>query len=280
MMQQLGEVLKKATGFLQSKNILEPRLSAEWLLCDVLKMSRMDLYMHFDRPLTTQELDAYREYIKRRSLSEPVAYILGTQPFCGLNLNVSKDVLIPRPETEELVELCLKILKDKASIKGLDLCTGSGAIALSIKKMRNDIEMFASDISEKALSVAKSNAKKHELDISFVHSDLFSAIDEKFDFIVSNPPYIKTDVVLSLDKDVKDFEPKLALDGGVTGLDIYEKIARQAKDFLNPEGLIFLEIGYDQENQVRSIFENYGFKNIFSLKDSNQKDRFVIMSAT
>lgn len=280
MMQQLGDVLKKATTFLQSKNILEPRLSAEWLLCDVLQMRRMDLYMHFDRPLSTKEVDLYREYIKRRACCEPVAYILENQPFCGMDLMVSKDVLIPRPETEELVELSLKLLKEKKALKGLDLCTGSGAIALAIKKMRPDFEMTGSDISSNALAIAKKNGQKLGLDVRFIESDLFSNLNEKFDFVISNPPYIQSQVVLALDKDVKDFEPKIALDGGITGLEMYKKIAIEALNFLKPDGFVFLEIGYDQEKLVCELFEKQGFKNIFSLKDSNQKDRFVIMNAT
>jgi len=280
MMQHLGDVLKKASNFLQSKNILEPRLSAEWLLCDVVQMNRMDLYMNFERPLTTLELDTYREYIKRRLVSEPVDYILGFTSFMGLKLEVNPEVLIPRSETEELVEIALKLLKDRSNLEGLDLCTGSGAIACAIKHFRPDFEMHASDISSKALEIAQKNAKELKLNIIFYESDLFESILNKYDFIISNPPYIKSDVILTLDADVKNFEPKLALDGGKTGLEIYQKIAQKAASHLKEDGFIFLEIGFDQEREVVEIFEKEGFKNIFSLKDSNQKDRFVIMRLT
>jgi release factor glutamine methyltransferase len=276
-MQLLGDILKKATLFLDQKKVSEPRLSAEWLLATMLGMNRVDLYLNFDRPLNEQELDTYRSRIARRVKHEPISYIIGNHSFFGLILDVDVNVLIPRHETEELVELVLKDLKEQSALTVLDLCTGSGAIACSLKNKAPQHSIHASDVSEKALNIAKLNAQKYNLPIAFHTSDLLSNISGKFDIIVSNPPYIaKKDQAILADQVFK-YEPHLALFGGEDGLDFYKLMQAQFPSFLNNNARIYLEIGFDQAERVLDLFSQAPYYNARCLKDSNQNNRFVIV---
>jgi len=277
-MQILGDILKKAASFLKEKEVSESRLSAEWLLADILKMNRVDLYMNFDRPLSEQEISQYRSYIARRLKREPISYIMGSHSFLGINLKVTQDVLIPRPETEELVVNLLKVVQDKKNCRVLDLCTGSAAIACAIKKNRPDFEVYGSDICEKALKVATTNAQDNNLDVTFIHSDLCENIKDQFDIVISNPPYISTKVISTLEKDVSEYEPHVALNGGADGLDMYRKLKDQLPTILKNQALVFLEIGYDQGQDVVALFSDVPYYNGICIQDSHLNNRFVTFS--
>lgn len=274
----LGDILKTASLFLQQKQISEPRLSAEWLLATLLGMNRVDLYLNFDRPLNEEELSLYRARIARRLKHEPISYIMGHHSFYGLNLDVDPSVLIPRHETEELVEHLLHDLKEKTSFKKvLDLGTGSGAIACALKFKMPALTIHASDVSQEALNIAKANAVRHNLDICFHKSDLFSDIKQTFDVVVSNPPYIAKGDKGMLNAQVLNYEPHLALFGGDDGLDFYRLLKDELHKVLNPVSCIYLEIGFNQANDVMALFGQPPYYNVRCLKDANQNDRFVII---
>lgn len=276
-MQLLGDILKKASQFLEQKKVSEPRLSAEWLLATLLDMNRVDLYLNFDRPLVETELNDYRSRIARRIKHEPISYIIGNHSFFGLNLDVNSNVLIPRHETEELVEHVINDLKNCVFAKILDLCTGSGAIACALKYKMPQFEIHASDISETALHVAKKNSLKHQLEINFHKSDLVTNICDRFDVVVSNPPYIARADQEMLNSQVLNYEPHLALFGGEDGLDFYRKLRTDLPNVLNKKAQIYLEIGYDQAENVVSLFSEAPYYNARSLKDTNHNYRFVII---
>jgi release factor glutamine methyltransferase len=276
-MQLLGDVLKKASTFLKDKGVAESRLSAEWLLADILHMNRMDLYLNFDRPLSEEELNQYRSRIARRVRHEPISYIMGEHPFLGLNLVVNQSVLIPRSETEELVELALQMIPKDQQVSILDLCTGSGAIACAIKKNRPLADVHASDISPESLKVAKLNAHNLGLSITFHESNLLAGIHDRFDVVISNPPYISSSVIETLDPQVRLYEPRLALDGGGDGLNIYRDLKETLPKVLKHESIVFLEIGFDQKDVVIDLFSNEPYHNPICIKDSNLNNRFVII---
>ena len=219
-------------------------------------------------------------YIDEIINGKPIQYITNEQEFMKLNFYVDENVLIPQPDTEILVEKVINDFKYK-EVKILDLCTGSGVIAISLAKYINRSKIFATDISNKAIQIAKLNAEKNLVHkkIEFILSDMFKNINEdKYDVIVSNPPYIKTEVIKTLDKQVKH-EPILALDGGIDGLNFYKIIAENAYKFLNNRGKIYLEIGYDQKDQVIELLKNtLKYKDIICIKDLNLNDRVVIAS--
>ena len=213
------------------------------------------------------------ELVSRRKSGEPLQYILGKWEFMGLPFYTRPCALIPRQDTETLVEQVLKIVKP--GMKVLDLCTGSGCVLISVLKNAPELTGMGSDISKTALLVAKENAKLHEVDAEWVRSDLFDNITETFDVIMANPPYIPTGEILSLMPEVRDFEPENALDGGADGLDFYRKIAGQVKDYLNPGGYVYMEIGYDQGEAVSELMRNAGFTEVEVIKDLARNDRVV-----
>ena len=219
-------------------------------------------------------------YIDEIINGKPIQYITNEQEFMKLNFYVDENVLIPQPDTEILVEKVINDFKYK-EVKILDLCTGSGVIAISLAKYINRSKIFATDISNKAIQIAKLNAEKNLVHkkIEFILSDMFKNINEdKYDVIVSNPPYIKTEVIKNLDKQVQN-EPILALDGGIDGLNFYKIIAENAYKFLNNRGKIYLEIGYDQKDQVIELLKNtFKYKDIICIKDLNLNDRVIIVS--
>ena len=200
----------------------------------------------------------------------PLAYIVGDVDFYGYKIYVNESVLIPRPETEELVELASKSINENSVV--LDLCTGSGAIAIAVKK-KTGANVYATDISDDALAVASKNAMANDVKINFSKSDLFENVYGEYDVIISNPPYIKTSDIEKLDVEVKDFEPTLALDGGDDGLDFYRKIAINARERLNENGILFMECGEGQAEDIKNMLINYSSVEIF--KDINGIDRIV-----
>lgn len=232
-----------------------------------------------NKEITREERDLFVKNVKRLILGEPLQYVMGYQEFMKLKFLVNRNVLIPRQDTEILVEEVIKIAEKIENPEILDLCTGSGAIAVSIAKYCKDARITAVDISEKAIEIAKKNAKFNGVlsKIEFIESDMFKKLKKrKFDIIVSNPPYIPTNEILKLSKDVQN-EPKLALDGGKTGLDFYEKIAKDGDKYLNNQGFICLEIGYDQKIKVKTILESeHKYVNIRCIKDLCENDRVII----
>ncbi|MCR5157074.1 MAG: peptide chain release factor N(5)-glutamine methyltransferase [Butyrivibrio sp.] len=257
--------------------ICEAKLDARLLLEYVCGTDHSALLTHPERELTDTEAESYESAIKRRSAREPVAYILGTWDFMGLSFKVTGDVLIPEQDSEFLVEEALRHCED--GMKVMDLCTGSGCIGLSILKFTNETKALCTDISEAALSVAKENADKLGLSdrVNFLKTDLFPEdCNEKFDLIVSNPPYIRSDVIGTLEPEVKDFEPRLALDGSEDGLVFYRRIADKAPSYLYSSGYLIMEIGYDQAEAVTGILEEKGcYHGIEVIKDFSGNDRVI-----
>lgn len=220
------------------------------------------------------KLETLKEYVEKRLTNMPVQYIVNKAYFCGLPLYVDRNVLIPRFDTEVLVEEVLN-LGDKNK-KILDVCTGSGAIAIALKKLGKFERVDALDISEEALKIAKKNAKALECDINFLKSDMFSSLtsENKYDIIVSNPPYIQSHIVDSLERQVKDFEPRLALDGDIDGMKFYKIIEKNFMNFLSPGGILALEIGYDEASDIKNLFED---KKVIIKKDLAGLDRVAIV---
>ena len=267
-------------GINELNNINEASLKVKMILAYILREDKSYLVIHKDREISGKEYKEFLNAIQRLKQGEPVQYIIGKTEFYGLEFNVTPDVLIPQPDTEILVEEVIDVYNknyigksDKVNI--LDLCTGSGAIAVSLKKNLNNVEVFASDISLKALDIAKKNAIQNNTNIDFIESDLFENIDKKFDIIVSNPPYIEREVLETLSEEVKH-EPVLALDGGEDGLDFYKKIIKESKNYLNENGVLALEIGFDQKEAVMELLKQEDYKEIYSKKDYSGNDRIVV----
>ena len=272
----LREVLKQGIEKLKENNIEDASLKAKMLLSEILEMKKEYLIVHEEEILDEPDINTFFEKIDRLVNNEPIQYILNRQDFMGLNLYVDSNVLIPQPDTEILVEEVIALANEKENLKILDMCTGSGAIAISLAKYIKNSNVYATDISENALEIAKDNSLKNITDITFIHSDVFENVKEnEFDFIVSNPPYIETDVIKTLSKEVQN-EPHIALDGGEDGLYFYRKISKEAFDFLKQDGYLAFEIGYNQREAVENLLRENGYKNIYSKKDLGGNDRIVI----
>lgn len=275
----ISEILKKGMIELKSNNITEPKLKARLLLQYVLEKPRQYLLVYDNEKVTEKQEKAYFTYINKLKKGTPLQHITHQQEFMKMNFYVDNNVLIPRPDTENLVEEVIEIAKKTNAKKILDICTGSGAIAISLAKYLEKSEIIAVDISGKALKVAKHNAKKNEVEnqITFVESDLFEKLPkEKYDIIVSNPPYIKKEVIKTLDKEVKQ-EPEIALDGGEDGLDFYRKIIKEGYDYLKFKGYLCLEIGYDQKDEVIDLVnKEEKYEGVYCKKDLYDNDRVIV----
>ena len=267
------EAVEFGTKCLTDAGVPDAPLDAWYLLQMVCKIERSYYYVHGEEDITQDAQKEYEIAVQKRAEHIPLQYIIGEQEFMGLRFKVNSNVLIPRQDTETLVEQVLKIVKP--GMKVLDLCTGSGCVLISVLKNAPELTGMGSDISKTALLVAKENAKLHEVDAEWVRSDLFDNITETFDVIMANPPYIPTGEILSLMPEVRDFEPENALDGGADGLDFYRKIAGQVKDYLNPGGYVYMEIGYDQGEAVSELMRNAGFTEVEVIKDLARNDRVV-----
>lgn len=251
------KLLAWTKDFLSSKGVVNARLESEWLLCAATGLDRVGLYLQYDKPLNEVELAAYRSLVTRRSKREPLQHILGTQEFCGLDYEVSADVLIPRYDTELLISEAVARTPDAQSV--LDVGTGSGCVAVSLHKRLVKAVVTATDISEAALTVARRNADRVGVTIEFLHGSLLEPVAcRRFDLIVSNPPYIPTADIYTLDLEVRDYDPVIALDGGIDGLDIYRALIPAAVEYLNPRGWLLVEIGIGQAKDVDSMFKNAG----------------------
>lgn len=275
------KILDWTRQYFADKGIENPRLDAEILLCAVLDCPRINLYVHFDQPLAVEELKKYREYVLRRGRQEPLAYILGEKAFMDYLFKVTPAVLVPRPETELLVENLVKLNDGDRKIRILDLGTGSGAILVSLLSLLPLAEGTAVDISPAALAVAVENAQRMGVSNRFqpVLSDLYNNLPtgEKYNVIVSNPPYIPTDDLSTLAADVQK-EPRGALDGGKDGLDFYRRIIAGAERFLLPEGLLALEIGIGQAEDVVRLCREQGLAVTAVLKDYAGIERMIFAS--
>ena len=270
---QYQELYRMGKDRLTEAKIPEAELDARLLLEEVCGTDRNDLLVHGDKEVPPEQCDRYVEYIQRRQKREPLQQITGYQEFMGLRFKVTPDVLIPRQDTEILVEEVMRYLHDGMHI--LDMCTGSGCILLSLLKYSNDCEGTGCDISEKALKVAEENAEMLSLNASFVQSNLFENISGKYEFIVSNPPYIPTGVIPTLMEEVRDHEPVSALDGREDGLYFYREIVEKAGEYLYPGGMLFFEIGYDQAEKVSSLMREAGYQEVTVCKDLAGLDRVV-----
>ena len=278
----IKEGLKKANEILKEKDIEEPILKSRILLAFILCQNKEYLITHEEKELTPNQTKHFKKTLKKLTKNEPIQHITGIQQFMGLEFLVNKNVLIPRPDTEILVEEVIHIANDiekHKSLQILDLCTGSGAIGISIAKQMENVQIVISDKSGKAMKVAKRNVIQNNVTekIEMIKSDLFFKLkNRRFDIIVSNPPYIRKEVIKTLDKVVQK-EPILALDGRKDGLYFYKKIIEEAERFLNPKGYLCLEIGYDQKEEVMKLMqESKKYDNIYTKQDLAGNDRIVI----
>lgn len=267
------QLLLDAAERLKEAEIADADIDAWYLLELVTGMSRASYFLEkYNRP-SDEEIRKYEELLEKRISHIPLQHITGRQEFMGLDFIVSEDVLCPRQDTETLVE---SVLEYTSGRKVLDVCTGSGCIAVALMKLGNASCCDAVDLSEAALDIAKQNAEFNDVSINFIKSDMFEKIDGKYDIIVSNPPYIRPDVIETLMPEVREHEPLMALDGGSDGLDFYRIIAAQSKEHLEENGILAVEIGYDQWEDVSELFRQNGFRDIVRIKDLSQNDRVVM----
>lgn len=282
---KIKEILLNGIKILKESNIEEANMKAKIILANLLGKNREYLIFHDEEEIEEGLNKIFFEKIERLKKHEPLQYIINKQEFMGLNFYVDENVLIPQPDTENLVEEVIHLIKsiiknNKSEIKVLDMCTGSGAIAISISKYieNENVKIYASDISLNAIKIAQKNSLQNNIfDIEFIESDLFNSIDEnlKFDIIVSNPPYIESKIISQLSQEVQK-EPIIALDGGEDGLDFYKKIIIEAKKYLNKDGILAFEIGYNQKISVENLFKVNYYKNIYTKKDLADNDRIVV----
>ena len=269
------DIIKKAQNTLEAAGVADSQVDS-WLLAEfVFGITRVKYYANMQMTVDGRSAEKYNELVNQRAGHIPLQHIIGTQEFMGLTFKVNENVLIPRQDTELLVENVVDFLgNDERTV--LDMCTGSGCIAVSIDRLSKNSKVTAVDISEKALEVAQENNRLNNANVTFIQSDLFTNVTGKYDIIVSNPPYIRTDEIPKLMEEVKSHEPVMALDGMEDGLYFYKKICNEASDYLNDNGKIFFEIGYDQGDDVSEILRQNRFCNIEVLKDLSGNDRVVI----
>lgn len=308
---KLQELIQNSKHELDSLNVEDADIKLKILIEYVFKISKEKLILKYKDEINDKKVEEFRKLLKKLENGIPIQYIINNQEFMGLNFYVDENVLIPQPDTEILVEEVIKYCNElrnnesedketnkdykeniekepiinkedkninKKTIKILDLCTGSGIIGISIYKYLENVEIYASDISQKALNIAEKNTNLNNAKINFINSDMFENIHIKdFDIIVSNPPYIESKVIESLSKEVQN-EPKLALDGGEDGLKFYRCILENANDYLRKNGAIFLEIGYDQKEKIEEILKSYKiYKETKCIKDFGGNNRVIII---
>jgi release factor glutamine methyltransferase len=277
------DIINWGKEYFKNRGLDDGRLTIELMLCHVLNCSKVDLYTDFDKPLSKVELEQLKVLIKRRLRREPLQYIVGKAEFMGLEFKVTPDVLIPRPETEVLVERAIEDIKNlEGNISVLDIGTGSGNIAISIAKILGDkVSIVGVDISERAIQVASENAVRLKVDnVRFICDDLFDEnfvkkFKSQFDVIISNPPYVSISEFSKLQDEIKRFEPLIAVTDGGDGLKFFKRIAKIGGDLLKNSGLIFLEMSYNQSEKVRRIFEVEGYRTIQFFKDYLGIDRVI-----
>ena len=272
--------LTKSTDYLKKKGIESPRMNAELLLADILKCKRLELYLMYDRPLTEKELTEYREYLKRRSTFEPAQYIIGTVEFYGLEFNVSPAVLIPRPETEILVETMINSVNYEDELRVMDIGSGSGNISIATAVNLPNAYVTGIEISKSAIAVAEKNLIKYDLNkrVSFLNYDILSvnkAEFSDFDIIVSNPPYVSKGDYDKVQKEIINYEPNFAVTDFYDGFKFYRKIISLTAQILKPSGKIFLEIAQGQSQKINEIMKENNFKEISIVQDYQKIDRVI-----
>lgn len=273
------EAIQLSTDFLEKKGIESPRINAELLLASILNIKRLDLYLQFERPLNEKEISLYREKLKRRSNFEPLQYITGNVEFYGFNFKVNNSVLIPRQETEILVETVLNEIKNGINLSILDIGTGSGCIVISLAK-KIDANYEAIEISKEALIVAEENSVNNEVNnkIKFIYIDIKDFINKnskQFDIIVSNPPYVSKSEYQNLQKEIINYEPSIAVSDFEDGFSFYELISSQGKNLLKTGGKLFFEIGMGQSEKVKEIMTENNFDTIKIIKDYSGIERVI-----
>jgi len=273
----IQRVLTWTSDYFKRKDIDSPRLTAELLLAEVLGCDRVRLYVDFERPLEAGELARYRKLVERRISGEPTHYLLGRRDFFGRTFRVDPRVLVPRPETELVIEAALEKLPEGATVPVLDLCTGSGIIAVTLAAERPDLEVVAVDLSEGALEVARENVRSLVPErVELLQGDLFGPLQDRvFQLIASNPPYVKTETIRELSAEVRH-EPQMALDGGPDGLSVVRRIAQEAPGHLLSGGWLILEIGEDQGPAVKAILSEAGFADVAVRPDLARLDRIAL----
>lgn len=269
------EIIEKTAAFFTKKGVPQPRLDAEWLLADTLGCGRMDLYLQFDRPLTEETLAKLRPLVRRRGEREPLAYVLGWAPFRNLRLKVDRRALIPRPETEYLLDLLPTRLQE-APKRCLDLGCGPGTVALALASEYSDAEVTGVDSSVEALDLARENAAQHGLQVNWLCCDWFAGVSGTFDLVVSNPPYLTAEEWNTAEPEVRDHEPKAALIGGQDGMKDLRRIIQQAGDFLNPGGLLALETGIDQHDALQQFAGSGPWSKVESVPDLSRRPRYLL----
>ena len=274
---KVSEIIKIGSNLLKEKNISTYILDSEILISKTISKSREEILINLDKDLNEKNILKFNKYLVRRLKSEPIAYILEEKEFWSKKFYVNKDTLIPRPETELLVEKLAKIFKDK-KISILDIGTGSGCIIISLLSCLNKSTGIAIDISKKAVDVAKKNAKRHQLidRVKFLNKSIEGIFSKKFDLIVSNPPYIDRKDLKNLNDDIKKFEPRMALDGGKDGLDLIKKVIYKSKEILKINGTLALEIGKEQNKKVSKILIDNNFRITSVIKDYKSNIRCII----
>lgn len=276
-MKLLGEVLDESKLFLEEHGVIRPRRTAEELIAHLLEKRRIELYMEFDRPLEKKELKALDRLLERKVKGEPTEQILGEVSFYGAKLKITPDVLIPRPETEILLDKACESLRlqSLAGKVAWDICTGSGCLGIGLKKTFPELEVVISDFSLEAFEVAKGNAEANGIVVEILLGDLLAPFEgRKADIVLCNPPYISKEEYKELDASVREFEPKMALVGG---LEFYERLASDLPFFLNPNAKVFLEIGSSQGSAVKELFSASCWKSVSLEKDWAGHDRFLIL---
>lgn len=276
----IQKLLEQGTRILSDLGQADAKLDARLFLEEALGCNRLYIILNPNLELTEAQTNLYNNFISDRAKGIPLQHILGHQEFMGLDFIVSQDTLIPRKETEELVELALNLINEKPNALIMDLGTGTGCIPISLSVLKNGIEAIGVDISKKALDIAKENGYKHSVNnrINWVLSDLYSSVGlykGRLDMIISNPPYIKSMDIENLMVEVKEYEPLLALDGGRDGLDFYRRICEGAGYFLKEKGYILFEIGHDQADDVIKLLEQNEFRDIICKKDFSGRDRII-----
>ena len=273
------DIIDWAESYFYKKNFTKPRLEIEWFLRSILNCSKLDIYLRFEEPLTQSQLMILKQWVKRRVKHEPLQYITGTCEFYGREFQISPKVLIPRQETERLVDIVIKKIKNINNPTILDIGTGSGCIASTLALERSDTNLFGIDISSDAIDIAEKNKSIFSLkNVHFRNMDILSELPlKKFDIIVSNPPYISIKELSNLMPEVRDYEPQIALTDFNNGLMFYKRIAKISREILKPDSWIILEVGLNEHpDKVKSIFNDMDYNNLELIKDYNGDDRVFI----